>query len=70
MSILDNGIDQATIENLRRSIVELPAPRPVSIDRARALRLVDELGRLHAEHQVLASQLQAVLHRLERAATG
>jgi hypothetical protein len=65
MGLLDNPLDRHAVENLRRSIAMLATGQVATLERDRALRLLEELQRLQHEHQVVAAQLHAVLDRLE-----
>jgi hypothetical protein len=65
MGILDNPTDPHAIENLRRSIVMLNPGQTASIDRDRAVRLLEELQRLRAEQRLIAAQLTEIVARLD-----
>jgi hypothetical protein len=66
MGILDDPTDPHAIENLRRSIVMLNPGQTASIDRDRAVRLLEELQRLRAERRLIAAQLTDIVVRLDR----
>jgi hypothetical protein len=65
MGILDDPTDPHAIENLRRSIVMLRPGQTASIDRDRAVRLLEELQRLRAEQRLIAAQLTEIIARLD-----
>lgn len=65
MAIFDaDPLEPHAVENLRRSICMLSTGQPATIDRERALALLDELARLRSERREVAAQLGGLLHRL------
>lgn len=62
---LDTFDTPEAVEQLRRSIAMLTVGQVASIDRDRALRLLEELQRLQSEHRMVTTQLHGLLDRLE-----
>lgn len=65
MALFDNPTDPHVIENLRRSITMLSPGQAATIERDRALVLLEELQRLQQEHRLVASQLRALVAQIE-----
>ncbi len=65
MALFENPTDPHVVENLRRSITMLAPGQPASIERDRALVLLEELQRLQQEQRVVATQLRALVARIE-----
>jgi hypothetical protein len=65
MGLLDDPLDRHALENLRRSVVMLAPGQKASLDRDRALAILDELVRLQSEQRALAGDLRTILDRLQ-----
>lgn len=66
MVLFEDPAEPHSIESLRRSIAMLSTGQAASIDRDRAIRLLEELQRLQHEHREVVAQLRGLLGRLER----
>jgi hypothetical protein len=66
MGILDDPADPSAVENLRRSIAMLRPGQAASIDRDRALALLESLQSLQHQHEHVIAELRGMLDRLEK----
>ena len=66
-AILDDPPGPHAVENLRRSIAMLSPGQEATIDRDRALNLLEELKRLQTQHKAVAGGLRGILDHLEGA---
>jgi hypothetical protein len=65
MGLLDDPLDPHAVERLRRSIVMLGPGQSASIERERAVALLDELLRLQDERKVVTGELRSLLDRMQ-----
>ncbi len=64
MAFFDDPMEPHVIEHLRRSITMLSPGQAATIDRDRALLVIEELQRLQREQRAVAAQLRVIAGRL------